>query len=191
MAKEIELRVINIDKDEAVAKLKKIGAKFVAERNFKRVEYLVKGKVGNNKKGSKTWIRIRTDGKATTMTLKERKGEGLLGTNEWEVEVDDFKTGVQMLSKMLKPTIYEENQRMQYEYDGVEIVLDKWPFIQWMIEIEGPSEGKVNAVFKELGLKKGTAVKNMSVLDVYKQEGRDLIKLQKRNREKLAKLIEE
>ncbi|MCL5430001.1 MAG: CYTH domain-containing protein [Candidatus Marsarchaeota archaeon] len=174
-----------------MSKLNKLGAKYIATRNFKRVELLVKGKVSNVYKGHKMWARVRTDGKYTTITLKERKGSAINHTDEWEVKVDDFKTAVQMLCKMYKPTIYEENKRIEYKYDGVQITIDKWPELPWIVEIEGASVKKVREVYKRLALSRGEQVANMSIVEFYKLRGIDWVALSKRNREKLDRLLSE
>ncbi|MCW6159614.1 MAG: hypothetical protein LVQ95_00800 [Candidatus Micrarchaeales archaeon] len=188
--KEIELRIFDIDQNEVENRLKAMGAKHIADRDFKRVELLIKGKVSDVYKGYKMWARVRTDGKKTTVTLKERKGSAMHSTNEWEVEASDFKTAVQMFCKMYKPTIYEENKRIEYVYDGAQITMDKWPMLPWLLEIEGDSVRKVREIYKKLALKrKGTDVGNITLIEAYKKYGIDWVALTKRNTKKLEKLL--
>ncbi len=166
-----------------------MGAEYVATRNFRRVELLIKGKVSNVYKGHKMWARVRTDGKKTTVTLKERKGSAVHGTDEWEIEVNDFKTAVQMFCKMYKPTIYEENKRIEYNYGGTQITADKWPMLPWLLEIEGGSVKRVREIYKKMALRKGEEVGNMSIVEGYKKYGIDWVKLTRRNRKKLERLL--
>lgn len=189
MPKEIELRIFDIDPKEVASRLGDVGAKYVATRNFKRVELLIKGKVSNVYGGHKMWARVRTDGKRTTVTLKERRGSAVHKTDEWEIEANDFKTAVQMFCKMYKPTIYEENKRIEYSYGGAQITIDKWPMLPWFLEIEGSSVKKVRDIYKRLALKRGAEVGNMSIVEGYKKYGIDWVALTRRNKKKLERLL--
>ena len=83
--------------------------------------------------------------------------------NELEIEVDNFERCNLMLKELgYVPKGYQENRRVQYSYQGVEIDIDYWPLIPTYLEIEGPSEEKVYEVMKKLGLKK----KDVTSLDV-------------------------
>ena len=55
------------------------------------------------------------------------------------------------------PKGYQENRRVQYSYQGVEIDIDYWPLIPTYLEIEGSSEDDVYSVLSLLGLKKEDA----------------------------------
>ena len=65
MAVEYEARVLEIDKEKLEKKLIALGAKKVADFDYKR-------KVYNFKPASRNkWIRLRTDGKKSTLTIKK------------------------------------------------------------------------------------------------------------------------
>lgn len=46
---------------------------------------------------------------------------------------------------------YQETKREKWELDGVEIVIDEWPFLEPLVEIEGKSEAMVRRAAKKLG----------------------------------------
>ena len=75
--KEIETKIIDINEKEVRDKLLKIGAK-KAENLFYRRYVFSLTKI----KEIDEFVRIRTDGKKTTITYKYRKGNGLRNTEE-------------------------------------------------------------------------------------------------------------
>ena len=52
------------------------------------------------------------------------------------------------------PRGYQENRRIQYTLNGVEIDIDYWPLIPTYLEIEGPSEEDVYNTLELLGIDK-------------------------------------
>lgn len=183
MGKEIELKVLDVDKAEVLLRLKKLHAKKVGTFNFKRIIYLVK-----KDKKAVSWLRLRTDGKTHSMTLKEQFGSGLTQTNEFETKIEDFKEAARILSRAFKKSIYEENTRIEYSLKGVQITIDKWPYIPWLVEIEGPSEKQVMKTYKTLKIK-GRPVGNINAHEAYAIYGLNFTKIAERNGKKLIKLI--
>ena len=82
---EYEVRVLEIDKDELVKKIEKLGAKKIADFNYKRRIY------NFNPAVPQKWIRLRTDGNKTTLTIKKLESLEIDGTKEMEIEVLDFE----------------------------------------------------------------------------------------------------
>lgn len=157
MHTEYEVRVLEIDVEEFSKKLEEIGAKKEWDLVQKRYVYDFIPKEENR------WIRLRTNGKKTTLTIKDVVTSKIDGTHELEIEVDNFERCNLMLKELgYVPKGYQENRRVQYSYQGVEIDIDYWPLIPTYLEIEGPSEEKVYEVMKKLGLKK----KDITSLDV-------------------------
>ncbi|WP_206685992.1 hypothetical protein [Kribbella qitaiheensis] len=61
--------------------------------------------------GSK-WIRLRDDGTAVTLAVKEIEHDGIDGTTETEVVVGDFETANELLRRMgFEAKSYQENRR--------------------------------------------------------------------------------
>ena len=69
---------------------------------------------------------------------------------------------------------FQENRRIQYNLNGVEIDIDSWPYIPTYLEIEGPSEEAVYNTVKALGFKKSDCT-TLDVDSLYKKYGHDLI----------------
>ena len=70
---------------------------------------------------------------------------------------------------------YQENKRIQYALDGVEIDIDTWPLIPTYVEIEGEDEQSVLKMIKILGLN-NEKVTTLDVQSVYMQYGIDIEK---------------
>jgi adenylate cyclase class IV len=79
MKTEYEIRVLEINKDNIISKLENLGAVKKGEFNQRRYVYdlrpIEKGK----------WIRLRTNGKKTTLTYKDIVSNTIDGTKEVEM----------------------------------------------------------------------------------------------------------
>ena len=74
------------------------------------------------------------------------------GTQELEIEVDSFERTNLILKELgYVAKGYQENRRIQYLLNGVEIDIDSWPLIPTYLEIEGPSEEAVYNAVSALG----------------------------------------
>ncbi len=183
MAKEIELDILEIDKAEAEARLRTLGARKVATHNFRRVVFRLP-----SVKGLEKWARVRTDGKVTTLTFKSQKGKGLSNTEEVETQVEDFKSAVMILWRIVGNGIYEENVRHEYRLGGMQVTLDKWPAIGWLMEIEGASEHEVMTLYRKLHIR-GRPVGNISESKAYALCGVDRDEIMKAGARKLRALL--
>ena len=144
MHTEYEVRILEINQDEIIAKLEKLGAKKEWDLLQRRYVYDFIPKVEGK------WIRLRTNGEKTTLTIKNLVSSEIDGTQELEIEVDDFLKCNLILNELgYEAKGYQENRRIQYTLNGVEIDIDSWPMIPTYLEIEGPSE---EAVYEILGL---------------------------------------
>ncbi len=148
MKTEFEVRILEIDVDKIKVKLDKI-AEFQWDHVQKRYVYDFIPKEENK------WIRLRTNGDTTTLTIKNLVTSEIDGTQELEIIVDDFdKTNMILKELGYVPKGYQENRRVQYILDGVEIDIDYWPLIPTYLEIEGPSEEEVYNTLTKLGYSK-------------------------------------
>lgn len=143
---EYEIRKLDVSFDEVIQKLERIGAKKVGVYHQKRYVYdfipVQKGR----------WIRLRSNGKVNTLTIKEVKSLRVDGTKELEILVSNFNDTNEILMKLgYIPRTYQENFRIEYTLDGVNFDLDKWPMIPPHLEIEGKSEEDVLKAMKLLG----------------------------------------
>lgn len=163
MKTEYEIRVLEIDKQQIIKKLEELGATKKGEFNQKRYVYDLKP-VEENK-----WIRLRTNGIKTTLTYKDIESNTIDGTKEVEIEVDDFETTNEFLERIgFKNKGYQENNRIQYVLNGVEIDIDSWPMIPTYLEIEGQSETEVKNIKNLLNIDENK-VTSLNCSDIYKE----------------------
>ena len=162
MKTEYEVRVLEIDEKEIIDKLEKLGAEKEGEYEQKRFVYDVKP-VDENK-----WIRLRTNGKKTTLAFKEIVSNTIDGTKEVEFEVSDIDTAKEFMKSIgFDYRNYQENKRIRYILDGVEIDIDSWPMIPTFMEIEGESEEQVRKMLEKLDVDK-SKITALNCNDIYK-----------------------
>lgn len=160
---EYEARVLDIEKEKLEKKLKDLGAEKIADFNYKRRVY------NFNPANDNKWIRLRTDGVNTTLTIKEIKSQEIDGTEETEIKVSDFEQTNIILNKLgYKSHTYQENKRTRYVLEGVEIDIDTWPYIPTYVEIEGKSTDDVKNMINKLGLE-NKKVTSIDVQGVFKK----------------------
>jgi len=136
---------LDISIEEIIGCIEKLGAYRVGNFHQKRFVYdynpVQKGK----------WIRLRTNGKDTTLTLKEIKSQRMDGTDEVEVVVSDFDEMNRILNKLgYEPKAFQENFRIEYRLGTVTFDIDIWPGIPAYLEIEGKSEKDVLDALEKL-----------------------------------------
>ena len=163
MKTEYEVRVLEINKDELIKKLESLKAKKIGEYNQKRYVY------DTIPKADGKWIRLRTNGKETTLTYKDVTSDKIDGTKEVEVVVSDLETTNEFLNKIgFESKAYQENNRIRYMLDDVELDIDSWPLIPTYLEIEGSSEKSVLDMIDKLELDK-SKVTSLDVQSVYEK----------------------
>ena len=147
MEKEIELRVYDIDKEELIKKIEKLNGKFI--NNYEQIRYVYDfNPVKENK-----WIRLRTDGFKTTLTIKEYTSSKINVVNELEIEVSDMEKTNLILEKLgYKKRSVQENKRTRYILNDVEIDIDTWPYLKAFVEFESKSKEKIYDVLKLLDI---------------------------------------
>ncbi len=149
MQVEYEATYLNINRDEMSEKLKEIGAKLVRpEFMQKRIPFYFP----NHDDKEDRFIRVRDEGDKITMTLKIFEGDKIEDQKEINLVIDDFQKGVEILNLLgCEGKSYQETKREIWALDGVEIMIDEWPFLEPFVEIEGKSEEEVKNVSKKLG----------------------------------------
>lgn len=169
---EYEARVLEINKENLEETLKMLNAQKIADFDYKRRVY------DFNPKSNGKWIRLRTDGRKTTLTIKEIRSDKIDGTDETEIEVSDFQTTNIILNKLgYIAKSYQENKRSRWTLDRVEIDIDTWPYIPTYVEIEGHSTEEVKQMIEKLKLDKDKAT-SLDVQSIYLEVyGIDITKL--------------
>jgi adenylate cyclase class 2 len=156
-------------------KLLSIGAKKVADYDYSRV---LMDFPDGRMKDVHSWIRIRTDGKESTLTYKQRlgvKGDNSSdeGMKEIEIIVEDYEKTLQIMKAIGLVVIREEkNKRLRYSREDTVFDIDSWPFIPTYIEIESSSLQKAKDAAKELGFDPAIGIVGTAGM-VYKKYGFD------------------
>jgi len=146
--RECEIRILEIEVDEWISFLESHGAVKVGEWLQKRKVYDFKP-VDSNK-----WLRLRTNGTETTLTIKEILDSSKIdGVRELEVVVSDYDKMSLILEELgYKARSIQENRRIRYLYEGVEFDIDTWPLIPTYVEIEGKTTLEVEGILKKISL---------------------------------------
>jgi len=148
--REIEAKILEVDRKKLEAELRRIGAKKIGERKVES-QFFDFPKDSLKRKGMV--LRLRLDGKKTMLAVKKKRGKARLKElDEFEVEVSDFGEVRRMLLLLgLKETRAITKRRTSFKLGRAGIEIDKIPGIPCFAEIEAPSEKQVVAVAKKLG----------------------------------------
>lgn len=168
--KEIETKIVDIDERGLRASLKSRGARHEGITKFRRYVF----DMHPNKRADSydEFVRIRTDGRNSTLTYKFRSGTGLANTEEVEVAVSDFGAAHDIVSKLWKGAkpYYQENTIDAWRYKGAEISIVKWPGVRPYVEVEAKSERGVRRAIAEIGIK-GTELGNTNLVRIFELSG--------------------
>lgn len=169
MKTEIEARLLEVDVDGFRRKLENAGASFVGDWVQSRYCY------DFNPVEENRWIRLRTNGKSTTLTIKDISDKSITGTKEVEIEVSSFDNTDEILNQLgYKARSKQENRRIQYKLNGVEIDIDMWPLIPPYVEFEGESEESIYEVCDILGIDVDELT-SLDVTSIYTKYGYDIM----------------
>jgi adenylate cyclase, class 2 len=153
MQTEIEAKFLHVEHNQLREKLQKLGAtckqpmRLMRRRNYDYPDERLSKQFNG-------WVRLRDEGDKVTLSYKQLNDRTLHGTKEVSVVVDDFAASDSLLQAIgLEQNSYQETKRESWHLDDVEIELDVWPWIDPMLEIEGPSETAVRVAAEKLGLK--------------------------------------
>ncbi len=153
---EFELKFLEVDVPELEKKLIAIGAQKVGEFLYRMAFFDYPDFRMNN---DNAWLKLRTDGKETTLTYKQRLGvkshdasipdEGM---KEIETIVDDYGKTYEIF-KSIGFVIKREmdKKRVRYAKGSAVFDIDFWPRIPPFIEVEADSLENAKSAAKELG----------------------------------------
>ncbi len=118
MQTEFEVKIFDVDVASIQKKLDELSIKSPESIVYKRYIYNLPYKNGS-------WIRLRTDGKTSTLTQKEYLKDSIDGVRELEIIVDDFaKTNEFLELNFGEPKAYQENTRKIYYLDNAILTID-------------------------------------------------------------------
>ena len=165
MEKEREVTILDIDTDDFIEKIESLGAEKKGEFLQRRYVFDFQP-IDPNK-----WIRLRTNGTKTTLTIKEIIDRNAIdGTNELEITVDDFDKTKELLNQLgYSARNYQENYRRVYLLNNTEISIDSWPLIPTYAEVEGKTNEDVQNVLKIIDTSKND-VTTLDVESIYKEK---------------------
>ena len=167
MKNEIEARLLDCNVDNFVNSLQKAGATFVGDWMQIRYCYDFDPIKPNS------WIRLRTNGEETTLTIKEISSSKIDGTKESEIVVSDFNETDLILNKLgYIARSKQENRRIRYMLNNVEIDIDFWPHIPTYVEFEAESEQQIIDVCKLLNVDYNKLI-TLDVMSIYNHYGID------------------
>ena len=112
MHTEYEVRLLEIDVDGIKKRLEEVGAEFCWDKLQRRYVYDFIPKVDSK------WIRLRTNGEKTTLTIKNLVSSEIDGTQELEIVVDNFERTNLILKELgYEAKGYQENRRIEVKDD--------------------------------------------------------------------------
>jgi adenylate cyclase class 2 len=194
MPVEYEYAFFDFNKKEIINKIKKMKGKHHGTYLFRvQVFYHPLEKPG-------TYIRVRDEGHRITMTYKY-KAQDAKFEDEYEVNINDFDTAVQMLLGIgCTKKYYYEKIRDIWTVKNTEIVFDSNPGIDDRMEVESKSKSELNDMLKDFGLKPTERPERYmelfgivipKTLDLtFKNVKKDLMKFVKKNKEEFIDLVD-
>jgi len=163
MKDEIEVKFASVDHDEIREKLKVLGAKCVKPmRLMNRANFDIKGR-----EKERAFVRVRDEGDGkVTVTYKEFFSdkdvqEAETFANSFD-EAMDFCKAIGLLYKSC-----QEQKRETWTFEDYEIVLDEWPWLDPLMEIEAPNFEKLKEFSEKLGFDFDDGVYG-DITDVYR-----------------------
>lgn len=153
---EIEARFLNIDVDKIKSKLSLLNASDLHETILKEIIFYDSSL--DWRKEAK-FVRLRNSNGASYLSYKHHKKSTVDGTEEIELQIDDYKKAKQFLEKVgLRAFREQEKKRHSYKVGNVSVEIDTWPKLPPYLEIEADSVTDVRKVAKSLGLKWSNAI---------------------------------
>jgi adenylate cyclase class 2 len=156
--KEIEVKILDIDRKKVERRLSKLGAKKISDMHLHALFFDFDNQTVRR---AKNLLRLRKEGKNSVLTFKgfvSNKGAKI--RKEIEVEVSDFKKTKKILESV-GLSIYAElkKRRITYELHGVHFEFDKYLgtyyFVPEFLEIEAKNLKTIFKYAKLLGFDKG------------------------------------
>jgi adenylate cyclase class 2 len=155
LMKEVEVKIIEIDRGQVEAKLRSLGATKTRDDDIVTLFFDFPD---NSITKAQNLLRLRRVGDKTMLTFKKFvENHSAKVRVETEVIVSEFESARSILQSLgLIPTLHMEKHRTSYSLaSGVEVDIDKYTgrysHIPTLLEIEGPDEATIYAQAKLLG----------------------------------------
>ncbi|MEK7128721.1 MAG: CYTH domain-containing protein [Patescibacteria group bacterium] len=156
MNKEIEVRFLEIDKNELIKKLTKLGAIDNGETTLNEIIFYDPELSWLKER---RFVRLRTIGNITNLTYKSNKDQTVDSAYEVEFSITEPQEAVKFLEGIgLVAYRHQEKKRHTFVAKDIVIDIDTWPKIPTYVEFEGPSEESLKNFSKLLGFSWSSAV---------------------------------
>ncbi|MES2223416.1 MAG: CYTH domain-containing protein [Patescibacteria group bacterium] len=154
--REIEVRFLEIDKEDLIAKIKALDGEDLGEKKLEETIFYDKERKWAERH---RLVRIRDNGKKIKLSYKEHMSHSIDGSEEVEFEITDKIAGTKFLEKIdLKAFRFQEKLRHTLSLGDITFDIDTWPRVPTYVEIEGPDEKSLKEVVLKLGLDWADAV---------------------------------
>lgn len=115
---EIEATFLEVDKNEIRSKLKALGGKLIQPEILMR-------RIVFDLHSNHAFARVRDEGNRIVLTYKNHHNDTLTGTEEINVEVNNYEDTIAILKACgLRAKSDEDSYRETWELDDVEITID-------------------------------------------------------------------
>ncbi len=153
MKKEIEGKILEIDRPRLLARIRKLGGRKIFDASLKALYFDFPDSRLKKKAGV---VRIRKEGKKTFWTAKtKRSASGARIMDEWETEIADFDTARKILEGIgLRITHEIRKHRVSYRLGKSRLEIDKFAGIPAFLEIESPDVKSLHQTVSRLGYQK-------------------------------------
>jgi adenylate cyclase class 2 len=174
--KELEVKIIEIDREEVESKLRALGATKILDEDE---ETLFFDFPDNSISKAKNLLRLRRIGDKAVLTFKQFvESDSAKVRVETEVSVSEFESTRRILQSLgLIPTLHMEKHRTSYSLaSGIEVDIDKYTgkysHVPTLLEIEGPDVATIHAQAKLLGFEPGECKSwtTFELIDYYSSE---------------------
>lgn len=152
--KEVEVKILEINKEEVEQKLLDLGAEKVFEGELDAIYWDYPDK---SLRSNKRTFRLRQEGDKTVLTFKTRvKHQHMKVNREEEVTISDFETMQFILRSIgLRTNLRTLKHRTSYKYKDIQFEIDQYSgtfeFIPCFLEIEATETESIEKVVKKLG----------------------------------------
>ncbi|MGD1847149.1 MAG: class IV adenylate cyclase [Salibacteraceae bacterium] len=152
--KEVEVKILDIDREEIEKKLVALGAEKTFEGEMTAIYWDFPDK---SLRANKRTFRLRQEGDTTKLTFKTRvKHQHMKVNREEEVTISDFETMQYIFRSIgLRTNLRTVKDRVSYQYKDIKFEIDDYTgnfgYIPVFLEIEGENEEAVEKIVKKLG----------------------------------------
>jgi adenylate cyclase class 2 len=169
LSTEFEAKVLDVDPAQMASSIVSHGGRQQGETLLQR-RHVYDISAGDERR----WIRLRDTGNGVTLAVKEIAHDGIDGTDEVEVGVDQFEAADELLGRLgFTAKSYQENRRTSFLLDDARLEIDEWPLIPPYLEIEADSREEVVRVAGLLGFSE-ESLTGENTVKVYARYGIDL-----------------